>query len=202
MGRPSTGAWTTNECLRIELSYLLSHNLIQKDRGLTSTLSWNDEDETTIQYNSYHSPGEKYIQLKYEAYSYYHEEYRNYEYQVTLTTVPSNLGQGEVLYFYCPYGGTRCRILYRAYGSPVWMSRQAYDSSIYYPAQVASKKQYAASRYWTLSDRTDRLYALKTKEVYQGKPTRLNVRLDRLERELEYYDTVRGLRLLGRLHIY
>ena len=48
MGRRSTGAWTTTECLRIELSHLL---LIQKNRHLSTTLSWNDEDSFMLSDN-------------------------------------------------------------------------------------------------------------------------------------------------------
>ena len=43
MGRPSTGAWTVYESLKIELTYLLKHNYFRKGRIASGNLDWSNQ---------------------------------------------------------------------------------------------------------------------------------------------------------------
>lgn len=100
---------------------------------------------------------------------------------VYLKAVPSNLGKGEVLYFICPVGGQRCRILYKAYNCPIWKGRQSYQNRIYYPSQKSSKREYSNNRYWDLDKQIERLRGKRKPGTYRGKPTKRAERLKRLE---------------------
>ena len=129
MGRHSTGACTTGEVHRIELSYLLRQGFIRKNGKVSGTLSWNSGG--SISFESAFTEEERYIRLVYYLESSYSGEKTNHDYKILLTTIPSNLGRGEIIYFVCPATGRRARILYRCYGSPIWKCRAAYHYRIY-----------------------------------------------------------------------
>lgn len=107
---------------------------------------------------------------------------------IYIEAVPSNLGKGNVLYFICPASGKRCRILYKAYGCPIWKSRQSYYNRIYYPTQQSSKLVYANNRYWQLDEQIEKLKGKRGPGTYRGKPTKRAERLKRLELEQWEYD--------------
>ena len=189
MGRWSTGALTTGEVCRIELSYLLRQGMILKGQRLTSSLSWTNDSNIIV--ISCYTDSEKYIRLSYVLTSWDDNRKHNYDYKIQLASVPSNLGRGEVLYFICPESNKRCRVLYRCYGSHKWKSREAYNKRIYYTGQNSSKFFYSTDRYFELKKQLEKLEQLSTKDHYQGKATKLQKRIKRLKGKMMLHDQIR-----------
>ncbi len=113
------------------------------------------------------------------------------DYSIQLTTIPSNLGRGEMLYLVCPITGRRARILYKCYGSKIWKSRWAYRHWIYYPSQQCSKLDYHNTRYWALDREINEYQGRSRKKLYKGKETRLQKRIKLLRKKQDYYDWAR-----------
>ena len=103
MGRRYTGSQVTNGCLRIELGLLLKTGMLKKGKILVNPLCWTnkfDEKIGSILLYTCWTEKEKYIRPVYSV-SDKNGIKHKYDYQIQLTTVPSNLGKGEVLYFVC-----------------------------------------------------------------------------------------------------
>jgi hypothetical protein len=101
-------------------------------------------------------------------------------YRVWLIEVDSNLGKGKVLYFKCPQTGKRCRILYKAYDSDIFKSREAYKNILYYDCQQSSKLSRYNENYWRIDKH---LSAIKTQaskgdRTYKGLLTKRAVRFN------------------------
>jgi len=190
MGRWSTGALTTGEALRIELSYLLKVGIIKKGCEIHSSLSWTSGANIKIETN-YHVEAGYYIRLIYTK-TESETDKTNHDYKIYLDEVPSNLGKGNILYFICPVSGNRCRVLYMCYGSQIFKSRLAYQHRIYYKCQISSKMDHANSRYWSIDGRIENLKKDRRKQLtYKGKPTKYALHLARLEEERDYFDNAR-----------
>ena len=177
MGRYSTGAITTGQALRIELSYLLKNKLVEKNHFVRSSLSWTNGSNIGFESKYFHD--EAFIRLFYKNTNNVTNEVTNHDYKVYLTTIQSNLGKGDILYFICPVAGNNCRILYNCYGSTIWKSRDAYQNRIYYEDQLMSKK-YRPLKYIFIDKKLEELYNKKTKSHYRGKPTKIINRIDKL----------------------
>lgn len=186
MGRNSTGAWTTNECMRIELSYLLKAGYLVRDKQTSGSLNWNRNGEPLGRINIVSSwpsdPAKRpYIRLTYTSTNSRTNKREEHDDTIYLEARPSNLGKGEVLYFICPSSSQRCRILCKAYSCPIWKSRASYQHRIYYPSQQSSKREAANNRYWDLDKQINRLVGKRRAGTYRGKPTRRAKQLERLE---------------------
>jgi hypothetical protein len=136
MGRFSTGAMKTASVCRIEMKHFTKWKIF-KYSDCTFLLNWNDG--SSISVTLINSPEEMYLNLSYtlkdrSEYSY------DLNYKVIIDKVPSNLGKGFIYYFVCPITYKRCRILYRAYGSHTFRSKESYKYRLYYPAQINPKK--------------------------------------------------------------
>jgi len=189
MGRYSTGSVTTSEAIRIELSYLLKHGYIKKGQIIYATLNWTNGSNISIQSNfTVDCP---YIRLIYNNTNYCTGEVTEHDYKIYFTSIPSNLGKGEVVYFLCPDTFHMCRILYKCYGSPIWKSRYAYLHRIYYQSQISSKLHYYIDRYWETERQLEQLYSRVVKSHYKGRKSALQKRIERLEDKQEYYDHMR-----------
>ena len=186
MGRYSTGAWTTDECLRIELSFLLKKGYLVRGKQTSGSLNWSSDGEPSGNIRIISSwligPAKRpYIRLIYTMTDRTTGEKEDRDDTVYLEARPSNLGKGEVLYFICPSSGQRCRVLYKAYDCPIWKSRQSYQHRIYYPSQQSSKREYANNRYWQLDSQIEKLQGKRGPGTYKGKPTKRAERLKRLK---------------------
>jgi hypothetical protein len=155
------------------------------------TLTWTNGG--SIQFESKLNEGACFIRLVYNNTNNYSGEVTNHDYKIYLTTIPSNLGKGEVLYFVCPVSGNRRRILYKCYGSLIWKSRKAYKQRIYYHSQFCSKYDYHNTRYWKLTRELETLYIKGKKNHYSGNHTRLMLRVKRLENNQRFHDRMRWL---------
>lgn len=203
MGRWGTGAFTTGEALRIELSYLLRKGYLKKGCITDGLLSWTNG--SNIMLEGYYTKEEKFLKLRYSTSDNQSGEKENHEYSIQLCTIPSNLGRGEIVYFVCPITGRRARILYKCYGSKIWKSRGAYRNRIYYPSQQCSKHDYHNTRYWALEKELDKCQAISKKKHYQGKETRIRRRIKLLREQKEYHDWARYVlleKLLQKCKIY
>jgi len=188
MGRASTGALTTGEVKRIELSFLLRGKYIRKGEEVQAQLCWTGG--STIGFRAVYNDEEKYIRLIYSFTSGIHEG-EKMDYRINLTTLPSNLGKGEVPYFICPSTGRLARVLYFCYGSTIFKCRKAYSHRIYYQSQQSSKLNYHNDRYWKLEKELKELRAESRKATYQGKPTKLRKRIASLQAKQDYHDIMR-----------
>lgn len=194
MGRPSTGAWTCGEAKPLRLPYLIKKGYFSKGALVSGVLTWTDwrgDERGSISIFCSWVNDDIYMRL-----SYTHTDSQgrkeDFNYKIQLTTVPSNLGKGKVLYFICPASGKRCRILYKAYGYDKWKSREAYRNRLYYEAQISSKRDYANTRYWTLQRQIEKFKSEKQMTyIYNGKVTKRAIRLQRMEGKQLNWDIIR-----------
>ena len=158
---------TVKEMYRIELSYLLEKEYVKKNSVIYGLLSW--ADGSNIQFYSDSTTERHYIRLMYHL----HSPDQVIDYKVYLTYVKSNLGRGMVPYFICPASGRHCRILYRAFGSPIWKARQAYSERLYYESQLWSKNQRVYGQWYLAEKRLRELsQGVRKQTTYNGKLTR------------------------------
>ncbi len=176
MGRYKTGAKTTSSVIRLELSYLIKNRYIQRGEKIARILSWTNGDSIGIE--SVYNEKESYIRLTYIN-SLQNGTTTEHDYKIPVTTIPSNLGIGEVLYFVCPVTGNKCRILYKCYGSLTFKSRTAYSKRIYYDCQICSKLYYHTERYFTLESRLNKLKK-PIKTHYRGLATKSSIQYQRI----------------------
>ena len=194
MGRHSTGAWTTSESQKIDLSFLLRNGYIKKGGKHTGWMGWTDswwgKDTGSITIESCYTEEDKYIRLIYTSTDLDGNK-QDQDYKIRLTTRPSNLGKGEVLYFICPRTGRLCRILYNAYYYGKFMSRYGYNYRLYYPGQISSQYSRYNEIYWTLDHQLKKLYKQRRTSTYNGKITRRAQRILTKEDKMERADYLR-----------
>mgnify|MGYP001351184145 CR=1 FL=1 len=158
---------TVKEVYRIVLSYLLEKEHVKKNTVISGLLNW--ADGSSIQFYSDSTTERNYIRLLYRL----HSPDQVIDYKVYLTYVESNLGRGMVPYFIYPASGRRCRILYKAFGSPIWKARQAYSERLYYESQLWSKNQRVYGQWYLAEKRLRELSTgVRKQTTYNGKLTR------------------------------
>lgn len=197
MGRHSTGAWSVYESLRIEISYLIQRGYVVKGGITSSTLIWTDQHGNNsgsigIICSYLQSAEYKYIQLNYTVTDKVGQ--KNYiNDRVFLIEIPSNLDVGKFLYFLCPQTGRKCRILYRAYGSPIFKCRQAYSHRLYYDCQQSSKLSRYNNNYWRIDKHINNVkkQTCEAKRRYNGKLTKRACRQQRLLNKQNLMDELR-----------
>jgi hypothetical protein len=163
-----------NEALQIDISKLKGWGYLNPEQIKSGTLNWsrngNPTGSISIQVNT-HSE-QPYIELDYK----YRDEPRNYK--VYLTSIPSNLGKGEIWYFICPHTKKRCRKLYLIGG--YFLHREAFKGCMY-ETQTQSKKSRQLDKTLGAYFRTDQLYEQlykkHFKKTYAGKPTKKYLRI-------------------------
>ena len=184
MGRPSTGAWTVYESSRIEMSYLLKHIYLKKGRIASGNLEWSNQHGKKLGsigliccYGS--EDNEKFIVLEYTITDRSGKK-TALNYRVWLIEVDSNLGKGKVLYFKCPQSGKRSRILYKAYDSDIFKSREAYKNILYYDCQQSSKLSRYNENYWRIDKHLSdiKTQASNGDRTYKGLLTKRAVRFN------------------------
>jgi len=184
MGRFS-GKITTKQAQRIELSFLLKAGFIEKGQKIRRPLVWNNGHLVWIE--SDFTMNQKIIRLAYQIESSSGKLFEM-NYPIQIESIPSNLGRGEVYYFKCPNTGIRSRILYLAYGSPIFKARESYQIRIFYQSQIISRNQYHKERFFFLEELLSRLEAKIKKSHYQGRQTRIIQRYYRLQEKSFQHD--------------
>jgi len=201
MGKNSTGAVTTSETTRIELSFLIKNGYLKKGCISNNRVSWTDGNSIMIQ--SVYIDEDIYIRLKYQITDYYTDEVTNFDYKIIIDEVPSNLGKGYLLYFRCPQTGRKCRILYQCYGSEIFKSRYAYKKRIYYDSQIGSKRSYHNDMYWRYENKIlPELESRIKNSHYRGKPTKSQKNYEKAINKCDYYDSMRFGSLFQSLNLY
>ena len=191
MGRWQTGAQTCEGSKRIELNDLIKRGYLVKGAITEGQYYWTRGGEKSgeIFLISTYTEKEKSIRLIYTLTDRTEQKEYDYDYKIYLTTVPSNLGKGEVLYFLCPVTGKRCRVLYCAYGYHKWKSREAYNHRLYYRSQTQSKMDYANSRYWALDRQINNIMTAKYfRYTHNGQLTRKTKHLESLKAKQNHWD--------------
>jgi hypothetical protein len=189
MGRPYTGADYTTSALRLDIRHLVRWGLIAKGRTAHTSITYTDGAEVKLEArDTGESRRTLSITFRLRDYS---GSLETWNQEVELQALPSNLGKGEVLYFYCSRSGKRCRILYRAYHSKGFYHREAFRYRLYYPLQVIGKLERANTQYFATEKRLDRLHTKRKQSTYKGLPTQRETKKEQLYEQLEELDNLR-----------
>lgn len=178
MGRYYTGIDYTTTAPRLELSALLKAGYFRDRATCAGAWSWNNGERAEV-VTARTGPN-----AHMDVTTYLSDGGQVHE-RIYMHGVRSNLGRGWVLYFICPRTGKPCRILYRAYHSTTWRSREGFSYRLYYPQQAESGWGRYLTREGRLSAKLERLYAMRATTTCKGKPTRRALRIARLEDEME-----------------
>lgn len=191
MAKKPTGAVLVGAATRLELSYLLRGGLILKGFETSTVITWNYTvggtlvSESSARVECYYTTDHGYLKIFYTT-----QHGQDHYYTVPLIERRSNLGKGHVLYMLCPITGKPCRILYRAYGSTKFMSREAYEITgrrIYYRCQLSYNAVKWADRKSQAQDNIERMLQQgrtsyrRLHRTYKGKLTKAAQRYLRLE---------------------
>jgi hypothetical protein len=178
MGRDSTGAKTTDSVLSLKLKDLIKSGLFYKGREVEVSINFgNGYCVLATLYNS-----------DYDCYLIIEDSISKYIIQIQ--KVPSNLGNGFVKYFVCPLTNKRCRTLYKTFQSNRFLSKECYKK-LYYKSQLFSKSYRENDRYWDITRKIKTLESSVVKSHYNGKPTKLKERIERLKAKQRYLDSIR-----------
>lgn len=195
---------TNESCLSISLSYLFKNKMIVKNEIRTGTLSWNNRGVKTgtIEIHTCFTESEKYINLSYSITDRITNEVKNFNYNINLIPVKSNLGIGNVYYFQCPDTFKKCRFLYKAYGSEIFKSRCSYSKRIYYEIQRVSKRYYPMTRVHKLAEILDKIKETRMKHTYKGRQTKTFQRFEKLYIHFLKYERANNNMMLQLLNKY
>lgn len=121
---------------------------------------------------------------------------KDVKYNVSLVSVASNLGKGNVWYFRCPYTNKLCRKLYSIEG--YFMHREGIKG--YYEKQIQSKHyRHLEKAYGPLFQQDKlymQLYSKYFRKYYNGKPTKRYLKIMNQLKAAEYVsetDLVNGM---------
>jgi|LSQX01.3.fsa_nt_gb hypothetical protein len=170
MGRISTGIEKTASVCRIDMRDLTRWGVL-KHNSCSFSMEWTDGSSIWLEVNS--SKDGKYIVIEYKLTDFQGDSY-NMKYTISLDRIPSNLGRGYIYYFICPKTGKRCRVLYRAYGSYIFRSRDSYPYRLYYPIQTESKNNRKFERVHSIKAKLDKLNVgrKRKQDYFKGKRTK------------------------------
>ena len=190
MGRPSTGAQTTDTALDIDIRVLREIGLLRPNQIVSYHLKWRCRGEVSA---SVFVTVDTIAAQMIIAYTITQDDEKTeVEQLVELTSIPSNLGKGRIWYFVCPASGERCKVIYCAYGYTYFKSRKAYETRLYYQSQIDSKLDYHNERFF---DVDKRITALENKshwhDYHKGRPTKAKIHLEKLKAKREWLDLKR-----------
>lgn len=188
MGRSYRRRTTTGESMRMELRWLLNNGYFRPGETISSILSWTGG--STVSVVASNTKEGISLRLSYTITKPSGEK-QSLNYTISLVEVPSNLGKGKLLFFICPQTGKKCRILYKAYGSPIFKGREAYSYKLYYEIQTSSKLYLHTTRYFTLEKRLEKLWRMRKTYTYRGRETRRAGLIKRLEEKIDREDYLR-----------
>lgn len=174
MSKPHTYPTLYNEVLQIHTSKLKGWGYLKPEQFKSGTINWSSNGNPTgsisIQVNT--KSEQSFIELDYK----FRDEPRKYN--VYLTSIPSNLNKGEILYFICPKTKKRCRKLYLIGG--YFLHREAFEGCMY-ETQTQSKKYRQLDKtigaYFKSDNLYSELYKKNFKKTYAGKPTKKYLRI-------------------------
>lgn len=173
MPKPYTFPLLYDDCLTINISDLKKWGYFEPNCSKGGTLSWSRRGENigniSIRVYNFNRTS---IELDYK----FNDEPRNYS--VSITSIPSNLGKGRILYFICPFTRKRCRKLYSVGG---YFGHRDNARYAMYESQIKSKHYRNLERrfgnYFALDHLYEELYTKHFKKTYAGKPTKRYLKL-------------------------
>lgn len=195
-GRGNSYSITTKEALRIEMNLLIKSKQIVNGCEIHFSLNWTNG--SSISAISVINEAEKYLRINYQQTDKSTGVKTDYDYKIQIDSIPSNLGKGLNHYFICPVSYRRCKILYLCYGANVFKCREAYNNRIYYTSQNESKVNGLHSKFNNVESKLNVLFEKMNKQHYKGKPTKRNLRIEKLEQLKMNIDEVRFANI-GRL---
>lgn len=174
MPKPQTFPTLYDDLKTVSISFLTKHGYLKPNKQQSGTITWSRNGNKTGSISiSVNTQSENTcLELNYK----YNETPINY--RVQLVSVPSNLGNGLVWYFICPYTGKRCRKLYLA--DTYFYHRSAFRGCMY-EVQTYSKNFRELNKrfktYFQKSENYEQLYKKHFKKQYAGKPTKKYLKL-------------------------
>jgi hypothetical protein len=186
MGRWSTGAMTTGQCLQLNVQNFVKQ--LKEGKEIQATINW--KSGATIGLHLFFHEHRTTLSLSYSKTDHEGKKH-DLNYNIFIISKPSNLGKGEVYYFLCPFTFKPCRILYMGYGSLYFKSREAYRCRIYYASQLSSRLDKHNDKYWSLERKLETLYKKHPKTHYRGRKTAKKQRIERLEQKQDYHEQMR-----------
>jgi len=170
MPKPHTSPFIFDEARCISISELKKWKYLEKDSIKSGTINWKnryDEITSSLPIRLVFTENEQYLNLKYKCNG------NDYDYDIQLISTPSNIGNGLIWYFLCPFTGKRCRKLHLI--NERFMHRSALPSGVY-SKQIHTKKWRNLEKiygcYFDLDKYYKKLYSKNFKKYYNGKPTK------------------------------
>jgi hypothetical protein len=183
MPKPATYPTLLDETKQISMSKLKEWGYL--DWRTDGLITWSRGEVKTGSINISANPyaGNQYVEL-----SYTYRQTEEVKYQIPLVSVPSNLGNGVVWYFFCPFAQKRCRKLYCA--GKYFVHREAFQNAMY-ECQTHTKRWRRIKSVLVTLDLVEginsEIYRKYGKLYYKGKPTK---RLERILRLQERVNSV------------
>ena len=174
MPRISTFPTLYDECKQISITDLKRWDYLKLDQSKRGVINWHMGEQKTgsisiLVDTNLENP---FLELDYKTAGY------PIKYEVSLVTVPSNLGKGHLWYFLCPQTGKRCRKLYLI--GDRFLHREAFQGC-FYEKQVQSKSykdlDRTFGRAFRAEDAYEEMHKPHFKRYYKGKPTKRYLRL-------------------------
>ncbi len=175
MPKPATYPTLFDECRILSISDLRKWKYLQMLTSKSGTITWlNQYDEVTssISIKVFMNENNSVLILSYKCND------NSYNYEIQLTSIPSNLGKGVIWYFISPFTLNRCRKLHLL--DERFMHRSALPIGMY-ECQTKSKKWRGWDKVFGSYYETDRLYeqlySKHYKKFYAGKPTKRHLKI-------------------------
>jgi hypothetical protein len=169
MPKQFTFPYLYDSVVTFKVSDLIRFGFLKKGEHFKATSNWsrNGERTASVSYIINTSISQPYIEFNYNSNG------NPINYRVSLITMPSNLGKGEVWYFICSRTGKKCRNLYLYNG--YFVHREALKGL--YSTQIQSKYyRLLENTEWCKEVNIERLmfkaHKKHFKRYYAGKPTK------------------------------
>ena len=174
MSRYSTYPYLFDEEKFISTTNLLKWGYLREHSLRSGTITWsiNGNETSSIGINVKINEYQAYLMVNYKC------NETDYNYKILLDSIPSNLGNGKIWFFICPFTFKRCRKLHLI--NERFMHRSNLPSGMY-SIQTESKNWRLMSRVYGSSFKLDgyyeEIYSKHFKTHYKGKPTKRYVKL-------------------------
>jgi len=169
LGRNSTIPTIFDFCIQIDVSQLKRWGFLKPNTIVTGTVSFEKffSSHVTVSFTAYNDPLQPYLEL------YYTIQGIEFHYRVYFHLQPSNLGNGFVWYFLCPYSNAKCRKLYLINGR--FQHRTAHKEG-YYQTQTLGMNDKFLIREFDKTLKAETAYSKMRGKFfrthYKGKPTK------------------------------
>jgi len=177
MPKLPTNPTLLDECLTINITDLKKWGYLLPGQFKSGTLKWSHSGTPagSISIRTCTNDNEPYLELDYKTNG------NPINYRVSLVSVPSNLGIGEIWYFRCPHTEKRCRKLYLV--GCYFLHRKAFKGCMYRKQTRSKRTQQLHKTFYRLFQVEDIMTEIQSpyfKTKYRGKPTKLYQKLNKM----------------------